>query len=139
MPLSTERTKMEDLNLAATQSTPSIVSSWQAGTLHMQGDSFPENSFAFFEPVVAWALRYLKDNTAPLRLDLQLLYLNTSSVKIMIDLFDLLEEAHANGRAVAVNWYYDLENERIAELAEEFREDYTFPFAIDLRTGSEPA
>jgi hypothetical protein len=42
----------------------------------------------------------------------------------------LLEEAHGKGRRVAANWYYDEQNERVAELAEEFKEDCTFPFAI---------
>ena len=32
--------------------------------------------------------------------------------------------------AVAVNWYYDVRNERVVELAEEFKEDCTFPFSI---------
>jgi hypothetical protein len=34
-----------------------------------------------------------------------------------------------------VSWYYDPENERIAELATEFKEDYTFPFEV-LRRGA---
>ena len=56
--------------------------------------------------------------------------MNTSSVKAMMDIFDLLEEAHNKGRAVRVDWLYDPQNERVRELAEEFREDYTFPFLI---------
>ena len=64
----------------------------------------------------------------PLRLELHLIYLNTSSVRAMIDILDLLEAAHGRGRAVSVQWYYDHRNQRVAELAEEFKEDYTFAF-----------
>jgi hypothetical protein len=32
-----------------------------------------------------------------------------------------------------VNWSYDPDNERVGELAEEFREDCTFPFTIAPR------
>jgi len=53
-----------------------------------------------------------------------------SSIKAMMDIFDMLEAAHAGGRTVSVTWYYDSRNERVAELAEEFKEDCTFPFAI---------
>ena len=47
-----------------------------------------------------------------------------------MDIFDLLEAASQEGRQVAVNWYYDIRNERVVELAEEFKEDCTFTFNI---------
>lgn len=71
-----------------------------------------------------------QDPPKPLSLEISLLYLNTSSIKAMMDIFDLLESAHAQGKPVAVNWYYDERNERVAELAEEFKEDCNFPFTI---------
>lgn len=119
-----------DLNIPGSQSTPTILSDWQAGLLTMQGDSYPENSFELFDRVIDWVEHFLSDEPRPLTLELELIYLNTSSVKAMMDIFDLLEEAHQRGRGVRVSWLYDARNERIAELAEEFREDCTFPFAI---------
>ena len=121
---------MSDLNIVATQSTPLITASREAGTVEMRGDSYPENTFEFFTPVITWIDAYLKESAAPLRFKLYLLYLNTSSVKAMMDIFDMLEEAHGTGREVAVCWFYDSENERIADLAEEFKEDCTFTFDI---------
>jgi hypothetical protein len=121
---------MSDLNINSTQSTPSVKTEWAAGKLEMRGDSYPENSFEFFEPIMVWVEKYLAESDAPLRIDLYLLYLNTSSVKAMMDIFDMLEDAHGKGREVAVSWFYDLDNERIAELAEEFKEDCTFTFDI---------
>jgi hypothetical protein len=119
-----------DLHIPGSQSMPAIQSDWQAGRLSMQGDSYPENSYDLFDQVIAWVQRFLKEESRPLDLELALVYLNTSSVKAMMDIFDLLEEAHERGRPVAVTWHYDPRNERIADLAEEFREDCTFPFAI---------
>ncbi|MGR4069041.1 biofilm regulation phosphoprotein SiaC [Halomonas sp. LR3S48] len=119
-----------DLDIIGSQSTPTIVSDWQAGLLTMQGDSYPENSFELFDRVIDWVERFLSEAARPLTLELKLVYLNTSSVKAMMDIFDLLEEAHQGGRGIQVTWHYDPRNERIAELAEEFREDCTFPFAI---------
>ena len=121
---------MNVLNIEGSQSTPSISADWDQGRLAMQGDSYPENSFEFFAPVIDWIERYLKESAAPFYLELRLIYMNTSSVKAMMDIFDLLEEAHNKGRAVRVDWLYDPQNERVRELAEEFREDYTFPFLI---------
>ncbi|CAE6883577.1 MULTISPECIES: biofilm regulation phosphoprotein SiaC [Pseudomonas] len=119
-----------ELNIPSTQSTPAIQGDWQTGILAMQGDSYPENSFELFDQVIQWVERYLNDEARPLKLELTLLYLNTSSIKAMMDIFDLLEDAHQQGRSVSVNWHYDNRNERVAELAEEFREDCTFDFSI---------
>ncbi|PUA19085.1 biofilm regulation phosphoprotein SiaC [Glaciimonas sp. PCH181] len=121
---------MENLMIAGTQSTPEIHCDKDTGIVEMRGDSYPENSYELFSPVMDWVAAALKDSDQPLLLKLHLLYLNTSSVKAMMDIFDMLEDAHGKGRAVAVNWYYDEQNERVAELADEFREDCTFPFTI---------
>ncbi|KAF0815235.1 hypothetical protein IGB42_00313 [Andreprevotia sp. IGB-42] len=121
---------MTDLRIAATQATPEIHTDHAAGLLTMRGDSYPENSFELFSPLLEWVDGFLASGDAPLTVNLHLLYLNTSSVKVMMDIFDALEDAHANGREVTVHWHYDQENERVAELAEEFREDCSFPFHI---------
>lgn len=121
---------MNVLNIEGSQSTPSIFADWDQGRLTMQGDSYPENSFEFFAPVIDWIERYLKEAAAPFSLELRLVYMNTSSVKAMMDIFDLLEEAHGKDRQVSVNWFYDPRNERVVDLADEFREDCTFPFVI---------
>lgn len=121
---------MTELNIPGTQSSPAIQADWAAGLLAMQGDSYPENSFELFGQVIDWVERFLREAGRPLQLELRLLYLNTSSIKALMDIFDLLEDAHRDGLPVGVNWHYDSRNERVAELAEEFREDCSFPFAI---------
>jgi len=121
---------MNALNIQGSQSTPTIVGTWEEGRLFMQGDSYPENSFEFFGPVIGWIESYLKETTAPIQLELRLVYMNTSSVKAMMDIFDLMEDAHCKGRSVRVDWYYDPQNERVLEVADEFRDDCSFPFQI---------
>lgn len=121
---------MSNITITETQSTPSVNGDWERGCLSMAGDSYPENSFEFFGPTIEWLERLLKEAQIPLRLELRLVYMNTSSVKAMMDIFDLLEEAHTQGRQVSVNWYYDPRNERVMSLADEFKEDCSFPFQI---------
>ncbi|WP_313408288.1 biofilm regulation phosphoprotein SiaC [Stutzerimonas kunmingensis] len=121
---------MNDFSIPGSQSTPAIQSDWEKGIVSMQGDSYPENSYELFHQVYEWIERFLGEAAHPLSLELRLLYLNTSSIKAMMDIFDLLEAAYQEGRQVAVNWYNDIRNERVVELAEEFKEDCTFPFSI---------
>lgn len=121
---------MNELLIDSTQSSPAIRGDWENGILYMKGDSYPENSYELYADVVAWVNHFLTTRTSPLTLELTLVYLNTSSIKVMMDIFDEMEEAFQTGRTVAVKWFYDKENERVAELAEEFKEDCSFPFEI---------
>lgn len=130
-----ETETMNQLSIEATQSTPSVQADWEAGVLRMGGDSYPENSYEFFGVVVDWIERFLAGSGRALRLELRLMYMNTSSVKAMMDILDMLEDAHRGGRNVQVLWYHDPQNERVADLAAEFREDCTFPFGIEKDAG----
>ena len=123
-------TNNNNITIAGTQSTPSVEGDWAQGVLRMQGDSYPENSYEFFGPIIKWLERLLEETQLALQLELRLVYMNTSSVKAMMDIFDLLEDAHGGGRQVSVNWYYDPRNERVMSLADEFKEDCSFDFVI---------
>lgn len=120
----------QDLSLEATQYSPTVKTDWHKGLIQMSGESYPENTYEFFSQIITWMERYLASGVAPLLMELQLSYLNTSSIRAMIDLFDLLQEANDDGRDVRVVWLYDNRNPRASELGEEFKEDYTFPFEI---------
>lgn len=124
---------MNDLDIAQTPSTPSVHTDRSRGRVTMAGDSYPENPFEFFQPIIEWIEAFLDNDNRPLSFDLELVYLNTSSIRAMMDIFDRMEEAHQNGRQVSVLWTYDPDNERVGELAEEFKEDCTFPFTIAPR------
>ena len=121
---------MDNLDIPQTNASPAIRADWEAGLITMQGDSYPENSFELFQPLIDWVEAYLAQPERPLRLELELLYLNTSSIRALMDILDLLEEAHRKGRQVSVRWSYDGATERVGELAAEFKEDCTVPFDI---------
>ena len=118
---------MNNLNLPQTTSTPAILADWEAGLVQMKGDSYPENSFEVFQPLIDWVASFLEKAGRPLHLELELVYLNTSSIRSMMDIFDQLEAAHKSGTVVSARWTYDVANERVGSLAEEFREDAVFP------------
>lgn len=128
---------MKDFSIPATQSTPAIEGVWHDGLLSMTGDSYPENSFEFFTEVIQWVEQYLSQTERPLHLLLRLMYLNTSSVKAMMDILELLEDAHSKGRSVSVTWRYDPRNERVVEMAQDFKEDCTFSFLIEADSQDE--
>lgn len=121
---------MNTLTITGTDATPDISCDPARGIVVMRGDSYPENSFEFFQDVINWIEQYLRDSEQALQLQLHLAYMNTSSVKAMMDIFDMLEAAFDKQREVSVQWFFDPDNERVEELAEEFKEDCTFPFEV---------
>lgn len=118
------------LAISRSQASPRIEADPETGVISLEGDSYPENSFEFFTPLIEWIEAYLDAPDAKLRLQIRVIYMNTSSVKAMMDILDILEAAHQNGANIEVNWYYDPRNERVVEMVEEFKEDCTFPFNI---------
>src|SRR5690606_441490 len=121
---------MKDLIVEATGNTPAVRFSGSTGVLELRGESYPENSFAFFDPLIAWLRGFLEGTDLPVAFEVEVAYMNTSSIRAMVAMLDLLEEAHLAGRLVTVRWLHDPENERAIDVGEEFREDLTLPFEI---------
>ena len=117
------------IDIAATKSSPRITFSEQDNTLILSGESYPENSFAFFEPVFAW-LRDRLGRNKELHVSINISYMNSSSTKCMLDLLDLLGDKSRHNCATSVSWHYERENDRALELAEEFQEEAAVPFRI---------
>lgn len=120
---------MHGLTIQKTTSTPSVVFDGASGILNILGESYPENSFEFYAPITAAIKNYISRENK-LKLEINLSYMNSSTTKCILDLLDLLEEAHQGGSKISITWRYDIENPRSLDLAEEFKEDITFPFYI---------
>lgn len=120
---------MEHLALAATTSSPAVELNPETGLLRIVGESYPSNSYEFFRPILDWLTVFLGQGRDAV-LEVELTYLNTSSIKCMLDILELLEKHHQTGGRGEVRWYYDPDNHRALELVDEFREDLTLPFAV---------
>lgn len=121
---------MNNFLVESTKSSPEVNFDAGSGVLRLTGESYPENSFEFYAPQLAWLQEFLDTTAQPVRMVLQLSYINTGTVKCLLDLFDQLEEAASNGRNVGIAWYYDPVNERALETGEEFAEDLKVPFEL---------
>lgn len=123
---------MDALIIEKTKSTPQIEFDPQSYKLRIEGQSYPENAFKFYEPILGWLDKYLQqlEHSMVLEIYFHMPYINTSSSKCIMMLLEKLEEAHQFGKTVTVRWYYDQDNETALECAEEFKEDLTIPFDI---------
>ncbi|MEG6585128.1 DUF1987 domain-containing protein [Dendrosporobacter sp. 1207_IL3150] len=121
---------MNKLYIEQTKGTPEVNLDPERNILELNGQSYPENAYKFYEPIFAWIDEYFAQTDAEVLVKLNLPYINTSSSKCIMMLLDKLDEAYSDGKRIRIDWYYDEENESELECAEEFQEDVSLPFEI---------
>lgn len=121
---------MERLFIKESKSTPLVDFDPDKGLLAIKGQSYPEDSFGFFKPILEWVKDFLASDQGKISLEFTLTYINTSSSKCIMMLLDVLEGAYEKGVDIDLKWFCNKENEYELECAEEFQEDYSFPFEI---------
>lgn len=128
------------LNIEPTDSSPAITYDEASHVLRICGESYPENAYKCYTPLLEW-LRHWQHmpDTMMLTVEVHLIYFNSSSSKVLMNLFDALEACSERGALVQVRWLYDEGNETARECGEEFAEDVqSLPFEvtrIDEREG----
>ena len=118
-------TIMENLQLAKTEYTPKIIMDAANRLIELHGDSFPENTYDFYRPVIKWMEEYFsQENKEKTVINMEINYFNSSSSQLFFDFFDIVENAVSNGLEVEVNWYYVEKNESALEAGEDFDEEF---------------
>jgi hypothetical protein len=121
---------MDNLHIAKTKYTLEVNFDKDSGILQMQGSSYPENAFDFFSPIIEWLKKFTFDSNKPIVMNMRLNYLNTSSTKCILDIFEILNTYMLGGNQVKLNWYYDNDDMDMMETGEELIEDFDIPFDL---------
>lgn len=121
---------MEPLHIAKKKDSLEVHFDPDAGILSLAGSSYPEDPVEFYSPLYVWLKQYIQDVNRPLTVNVTIDYLNTSSSKCILDFVEILEEYHQSGGEVALNWYYDKDDEDMEETWEELCEDLDLPYKL---------
>ena len=127
---------MENLYRAATSDSPEIDFRFDTHELSIKGESYPENAAAFYGEIVKQLQAYLAQLPAgaALTANVALIYFNSSSTKMLFNLFDTLNEAAERGVRVVLNWHHDPEDDTIEEFGRELHDDFAALEFHDLPT-----
>ena len=121
---------MDNLYIAPTPSSPEVDFKFDARTLSLRGESYPENAAAFYGEVIARLKDYLAQQSGRrIEVHIALAYFNSSSTTMLFNLIAALNDAVEAVNQVALHWYHDEEDDTILEFGQELSED--FP-AIDF-------
>ncbi|TAF66955.1 MAG: DUF1987 domain-containing protein [Cytophagales bacterium] len=113
---------MKNLSIEGTKGiffTPSVQFDAQTGVCELAGESYLEDTVAFYNPLLQWLEQYTKEITKNIVFSFKLTYFNTSSSKAIVDIVKILKQYQNEGGKVEINWYYPEDNYDILAEAED--------------------
>lgn len=109
--------------IPATTTTPKITIDKNQNFFSFEGEAFPEDVKAFFDPIILPIESHLRGlNDAQVKFKFFLTYFNSASTKVFFNLFNLLEEV-SEFNTITVDWKFHAEDDTAEEFGKEFQED----------------
>ena len=112
---------MEDIFIKESPTTPEVNFNFQEGELEVKGVSIPEDTEEFYNPLIE-ALEEFINTEMPEKIVMtfKLIYVNTSTSAVLGKMIKILEPLEGEERDVQVHWYYEVEDEDMKDLGEDF-------------------
>ncbi len=115
---------MDNIKINATDRSPEVDFDFGRNAFAVRGESYPEDVTAFYGPILENLEAHLTcQKDADIKFNLELIYFNSSTAKVLMGLFETLDEAAENGNDVLIIWTYEKDDDTMEELGEEFAED----------------
>ena len=119
---------MEVIKIKGTDYTPTIILDQDSGIFEISGRSLPEDVTTFYEPILNWLEDYQEEANDKTVFTFKLVYFNTASSKLILDILMKLEDMHESGKEVLIKWYYPEDDEDMEEAGEEYADIVDVPF-----------
>lgn len=121
---------MENLHIENKKRSPQVDFRLN-GDFSIIGNCFPEDPKNFFAPILAWLEEFKGYYTGEVNLSIDLNYVNTSSVKILLELIQNLTGSFKS--KTKINWIYEIEDEDMLEVGEDLEKVSEFKFNFQTR------
>ena len=86
---------------------PSVSFNAETGECEISGESYLDNTAEFYDHLLDWLDRYIKEVKKPITFRFKLAYFNTSSSKRILYIMLKLKEFINQGGEVKAYWHYD--------------------------------
>lgn len=126
---------IQALDIAATDSTPSIKFDGAKNFFEIRGESRPENAQKFYTPVFGWIDQYIADLSSAkpsnkIIFKFYLEYFNSTSSKFLMSLISKIDKIKLLDINVEVQWEYDYQDIDMKEMGIEFSNLVSVPFSF---------
>lgn len=119
---------MEPFRIIETEETPGVVLDPVNGKFEFTGCSLPEDVSSFYIPVLEWFGNYANNPNKNTVVSFKLLYFNTASSKVILDILQLLEKIAKEGKDVRIRWFYPKKDDDMADAGIEYADMVELPF-----------
>ena len=119
---------MEVIKIIGTDDTPNVVLDVENEIFEISGRSLPEDVASFYEPILEWLDRYSDEAVGKTVFNFKLVYFNTASSKLILDILLKLEEMFEAGKDIVIKWHYPDDDEDMEEAGEEYADIVEVPF-----------
>lgn len=113
---------MAILKIEAKDDSPFVIMDKDKGHFEISGKSLPEDVVDFYQPVLDWLKSYKKEALDSTVFAFKMVYFNTASSKVILDILMNLEEIAESGKKVLVKWYSLSNDEDMNEAGQEYAE-----------------
>lgn len=110
---------------------PGVEFNADNGICELFGESYLEDTLAFYAPLVEWLENFLKNEDKKLVFNFKLHYYNTSSSKCIVDILVLFKEFKDKGSEIDVNWFFNDKSDDSEEEIEEV-EDFILETGLNI-------
>lgn len=119
---------MNTIKIAGTEDTPNVILDAENDIFEISGRSLPEDVTSFYDPLLTWLDEYAENTNAKTVFAFKLVYFNTASSKLILDVLMKLEEIYEAGNDVVVKWLFPEDDEDMEEAGEEYADIVDVPF-----------
>ena len=119
---------MEAFSHIGDHKTPTIIFDPDKKLFLIRGRSFPDDAHTFYKPALDWLKKYAQTHKGELVFTVMFYYYNSSTAKLLLEMFNILQEIHDRGNEVTVRWLYHEDDEVMREQGEDYKELFTFRF-----------
>ena len=120
---------MESIRIERTQKAPLFI--LKDGYIRLSGRSIPQNARQLYKICIDWVEQYVQLPARETKVDLFFEYIDTSSIRCVVDILTKLSKIPENGQnRVEINWYYERDDEDSLDLGAYIQAHLKIPFHI---------
>ena len=99
---------------------PEVNFNSETGVCELIGESYMEEAYKFYTPLLNWLKEYTLEMKKPVVLNLKLTYFNTNSSRLLLDMLDILKKSQESGNDIEINWFYEEDDPDVKDEVEDF-------------------
>jgi len=101
--------------------SPEVRMDAQTGLCEITGDSYIEDTWGFYQPIINWIAEYTHMTQGTLDVTFKINYYNTSSSRVFQDILKVIKDYSLQQEDIKITWYYDPDDDSTLEDGEDFK------------------